>query len=388
MTLFLSYSFRNLLVRKLTTILTVLGLGLVVFVFATVLMLANGLEQTLVETGSPNNAIVLRAAATAETVSIMSRDQAGIIKTQGEVAVNEDGSPIATNEIVVLININKRKNNEPSNVIIRGTTDDVFTLRPEVKLIEGRMFTPGTSEVIAGKNVSENFKGCGLGESVDFAMRKWTVVGVFDAGGAGFDSELWGDVEQVQQAFRRPIFSSVTVRLADPAQFGAMKERLESDPRMTVSVKRERQFYQQQSQATATFIRVIGLVISIIFAVGATIGAMITMYAAVANRTVEIGTLRALGFSRLRVLGVFMTESIWLALLGGAVGLIAASFMSFVQVSTTNWDTFAELAFGFTLSPGIIIGTLIFSVLMGLIGGFLPAVRASRFRIVNSLREV
>jgi putative ABC transport system permease protein len=388
MTLFLSYSLRNLLVRKLTTVLTVLGLGLVVFVFCTVLMLANGLEQTLVETGSPDNAIVLRSAATAETVSIMSRDQAGIIKTQPEVAVNDNGTPIATNEIVVLININKRKNNEPSNVIIRGTTNDVFTLRPDVKLVDGRMFTPGTSEVIAGKSVAENFKGCGLGESVKFAMRDWTVVGVFDAGGAGFDSELWADVEQVQQAFRRPIYSSVTVRLADPAQFSAMKERLEADPRLTVSVKRERQFYSEQSQATATFIRVIGLVVSIIFAIGATIGAMITMYAAVANRTVEIGTLRALGFSRLRVLGVFMTESVWLALLGGAIGLIAASFMSFVQVSTTNWDNFAELAFGFSLSPGIIIGTLIFSILMGLIGGFLPAVRASRFKIVNSLREV
>jgi ABC-type antimicrobial peptide transport system permease subunit len=157
---------------------------------------------------------------------------------------------------------------------------------------------------------------------------------------------------------------------------------------MTVSVKRERQFYRDQSQATATFIRVIGLVVSIIFAIGATIGAMITMYAAVANRTVEIGTLRALGFSRLRVLGVFLTESIWLALLGGAVGLLAASFMSFVQVSTTNWGTFAELAFSFSLSPGIIIGTLIFSILMGMIGGFLPAVRAARFQIVNSLREV
>jgi len=388
MALFLSYSFRNLLVRKLTTTLTVLGLGLVVFVFSTVLMLANGLEETLVETGSPNNAIVVRAAASSETVSIMSRDQAGVIKTQPEVAVNADGTPIATNEIVVLININKRKNNEPSNVTIRGTTKDVFTLRSDIKLVAGRMFTPGTSEVIAGQAVAENFKGCGLGESVDFANREWKVVGVFDAGGAGFDSELWGDVEQVQQAFRRPIFSSVTVRLTDPAQFMPLKKRLEADPRMTVSVKREQQFYREQSQATATFIRVIGLVVSIIFAAGATIGAMITMYAAVANRTVEIGTLRALGFSRLRVLGVFLTESIWLALIGGALGLVAASFMSFVQVSTTNWDTFAELAFGFSLSPGIIIGTLIFAVVMGLVGGFLPAVRASRFKIVDSLREV
>ncbi|MBD3297961.1 MAG: FtsX-like permease family protein, partial [candidate division Zixibacteria bacterium] len=333
------------------------------------------------------NAIVVRASATSETVSIMSRDQANIIKTQPEVAVDADGSPIAVNEIVVLININKRDNNEPSNVIIRGTTADPFALRSDIKLIDGRMFTPGTSEVIAGKSVAENFKGCGLGEQVRFAMRDWKVVGVFDADGAGFDSELWGDVDQVQQAFRRPIYSSVTVRLTDPAKLSELKNRLEADPRMTVDVKGERQYYADQSRATATFIRVIGLVISIIFSIGAVIGAMITMYAAVANRTIEIGTLRALGFSRARILSVFLVESIWLALLGGLLGLVAASFMSFVQVSTTNWDTFSELAFSFALSPGIIIGTLIFSVLMGIFGGFLPAVRASNLRIIEALRE-
>ena len=388
MKLFFGYSFRNLLVRKLTTTLTVLGLGLVVFVFSAVLMLAHGLEETLVETGSPNNAIVVRAAATSETVSIMSRDQAGIIETQPEVAVAQDGSPIAVHELVVLININKRKNNEPSNVVIRGTTDDPFELRPNIKIVQGRMFTPGTSEVIAGSAVAKNFKGCGLGEEVKFAGRTWSVVGVFDAGGEGFNSELWGDVEQVQQAFRRPIYSSVTVRLKDPAQLPELKRRLEADPRMTVTVKGERQFYAEQSQTTTAFIRIIGMVISIIFSFGAMIGAMITMYAAVSNRTVEIGTLRALGFSRLRILGVFLVESIWLALLGGAVGLIAASFMTLVQVSTTNWDTFSELAFGFALSPDIVIATLIFSVVMGIIGGFLPAVRASRLKIIDSLRAV
>ncbi|GAB4327485.1 MAG: ABC transporter permease [Candidatus Zixiibacteriota bacterium] len=386
MKLLFGYSLRNLALRRLTTALTVLGVGLVVFVFAAVRMMAYGLEQTLVETGSPDNAIVVRAAATSETVSIMSRDQANIIKTQPEVAVDADGSPIAVNEIVVLININKRDNNDPSNVSIRGTTSDPFKLRPNVKLVEGRMFTPGTSEVIAGSAVSRNFKGCGLGEQVRFAMRDWKVVGVFDAGGAGFDSELWGDVDQVQQAFRRPIYSSVTVKLNDPATLPALKERLESDPRMTVDVKGERQYYADQSRATATFIRIMGSVVGYIFSIGAIIGAMITMYAAVANRTTEIGTLRALGFSRARILSVFLVEAIWLSLLGGLVGLVAASFMSLVQVSTTNWDTFSELAFSFALSPAIIIQTLIFSIVMGLLGGFLPAVRASNLKITEALR--
>ncbi len=385
--LFLKYSFRNLMVRKLTTLLTVLGLGLVVFVFGAVLMLIHGLEQTLVDTGSPDNAIFVRAAASSETVSIMSRDQAGIIKTQSEVAVKEDGAPIAANELVVLININKRKNNDPSNVTLRGTTADAFTLRPGIKLVSGRMFTPGTSEVIAGAAVAENFKGAGLGESLNFAMRQWTVVGVFDAGGTSFDSEIWADVEQVQQAFRRPIYSSVTVKLKDPVQFEAMKTRMEADPRMTVTVKREQEFYFEQSEATATFLRIMGMIISAFFSLGAIFGAVITMYASVANRIVEIGTLRALGFSRMRVLGVFLMESIWLGILGGIVGLAASSLMSLVQISTTNWNTFSELAFNFELSPQIVLGIMIFAVSMGILGGFIPAVSASRRKIVDSLRN-
>ncbi|MBI5867166.1 MAG: ABC transporter permease [candidate division Zixibacteria bacterium] len=387
MSLFLTYGLRNLFVRKLTTTMTVLGMGLVVFVFAAVLMLAHGLEETLVDTGSPDNAIVVRAAASAETVSIMSRDQAGIARTQPEVALKADGTPVATNELIVMVNLSKRKNGDAGNVIIRGTTPDIFVLRSGIKLTAGRMFTPGTSEIIVGKRAAENFKGCALGEHITSALRDWNVVGVFDAGGTGFDSELWGDVEQIQQVFKRPIYSSVTLRLKDPAQFDALKKRLEADPRMTVDVKRERQFYTEQSQATATFIRVIGLLVSIIFAVGAVIGAMITMYASVSNRTVEIGTLRAIGFSRTRILGVFLIESVWLSILGWVVGVIAASAMSLVTVSTTNWDTFAELAFSFALSSRILIGSLVFSVVMGLVGGFLPAVRASRARIVESLRE-
>ncbi|MEW5702194.1 MAG: ABC transporter permease [Candidatus Zixiibacteriota bacterium] len=386
MGLILGYTLRNLAVRKLTTTLTVSGLSLVVFVFAAVMMLAHGLEKTLVATGSADNAIVVRAAASTETVSLLSREQGAIVKTQPEILLGGDGAPVAAGEIVVLINIDKRKNGEPANVVIRGTVPAAFPLRPNVKLTSGRMFTPGTSEVIAGSAVAANFRGCGLGEHVTFAGREWNVVGTFDAGGAGFDSELWGDVEQVQQSFRRPILSSMTVKLRDPAEFQKFKERLESDPRLTIDVKRELDYYADQSRATATFIRVIGTVISIIFAFGAMVGAMITMYATVANRTVEIGTLRAIGFSRRAVMLVFLIESLWLSLIGAGIGLVAASLMSLVRISTTNWDTLSELAFGFAVSPQIILGSLIFAVAMGLCGGFLPAVRAARANIVESLR--
>jgi len=384
--LLLRYSFGSLLARRLTATLTILGMALVVFVFAAVLMLAHGLEKTLVDTGSPDNVIVTRKAANTETVSIMSRDQASILTTQAEIAVQEDGKPIAVKEIVVLISADKRKSGDAGNVVIRGTSPTAFVLRPDIRLVEGRMFEPGTSEVIAGRSVARNFKGCGLGEKLKFAGRDWLVVGVFDAGGTSFDSELWGDAEQVQQSFRRPIYSSVTMRLREPARFPEMKDRLEADPRMTIDVQRERAYYAKQSQASATFIKVIGLAVSILFSLGATIGAMITMFAAVANRTVEIGTLRALGFTRFTVLRVFLAESLLLGLLGGVIGVGAASLLSLISVTTTNWTTFSEVAFGFVLSPGIAIGALVFASLMGTIGGFLPAVRAAQSGIVDSLR--
>lgn len=387
MGLILLYTLRNLGVRKLTTALTVLGMGLVVFVAAAVMMLAHGLEQTLVATGADDNAIFVRKAANTETISLMARDDAAVVSTQPEVAVSSDGTPIAASEIVILVSVNKADGGDVANVVLRGTQPKALELRPNVKLIEGVMFTPGTPEVIVGRSASKNYRGCKLGETVRFAMRDWTIVGVFDAGGAGFDSELWGDADQVQQAFRRTIFSSVTVRLRDPAQFEQLKARMETDPRLTVDVKREKEYYAAQSEMMAQFIRMMGLVISVVFSIGAMIGAMITMYAAVANRTREIGTMRAIGFPRRRVLVVFLIESIWLALLGGGVGVIAATMMSLVTVSTTNWTTFSELAFSFALSPSIVIGSFIFAIVMGVVGGFLPAVRAARADIINSLRE-
>ena len=386
MSLLLNYSLRNIISRRITTAFTVLGMALVVFVFAAVLMLAYGLERTLVSTGSEDNAIVIRDGSNSETVSILMRDQAGVVKTDKEVA-QEDGQPVAVNEIVVLISGEKRKNGEAANVIIRGTTPEALVMRPEVRLVKGRVPAAGTSEVMAGISVAQNFKGCGLGERVHFAQRDWEVVGLFDSGGRSFDSELWGDVEQVQQAFRRPIYSSITVRLKDPARYSEFEKRLESDPRLTVDVDREREYYARQSRAGATFIRVIGLAVTILFSLGAVLGAMITMYAAVSSRTVEIGTLRALGFPRRSVLRVFLIESLALGLLGGALGLAAASFLSLISVSTTNWDTFSELAFRFSLSPSIVIGSFVFGAAMGVLGGFLPAWRAARMGIVNSLKK-
>jgi putative ABC transport system permease protein len=381
-----SYIMRNLWTRKLTTLLTASGLALVVFVFATVLMLNEGLRQTLVDTGSADNAVVIRRGADNEVQSGVDRVQASIVESQPQVSYGKDGERLASKETVVLISLNKRGSSKPSNVVIRGVSPTGLIMRPQIKMLSGRMFAPGSSEIVAGSGIARQFNGAGLGEKQRFGQREWTVVGTFDAGGTGFDSEIWGDAEQLMQAFRRPVFSSVIVKLNDVSQFDTFKKNIESDPRLTIETKAERKFYSDQSAGLSTFISILGLTLSVIFSIGAMIGAMITMYSSVANRTGEIGTLRALGFRRSSVLVAFLGEALLLALVGGIVGIGFASLMQFASFSTTNFQSFAELAFSFKLNASIVIASLIFALIMGFLGGFLPAVRASRMKIVDSLR--
>ncbi|MHB8495228.1 MAG: ABC transporter permease [Casimicrobiaceae bacterium] len=382
----LGYIARNLLARRLTTALTAGGMALVVYVFASVLMLAAGLRQTLVSTGQHDNVVVIRRGSQTEVQSGIDRSQAGIIESLPDIAVAADGTRLVSKEPVVLISLPKRSTGKPANVVIRGVTAAGLDLRPQVKLVEGRMFRPGTSEVIVGRSIATGFSGTDLDETLRFASRDWTIVGVFDAGHTGFDSEIWGDAEQMLQAFRRPVFSSVIFKLADPDRFDAVKATLENDPRLTLEVKREKQFYAEQSEALSKFISTLGTGISIIFSIGAVIGAAITMYASVASRTSEIGTLRALGFSRGAILVAFLIEALLLGLIGGVAGLLGASAMQALTISTTNFQTFAEIAFSFTLTPGIVAASLTFALAMGFIGGFLPAVRAARMKIVDALR--
>jgi ABC-type lipoprotein release transport system permease subunit len=382
----LAYIARNLVARRLTTVLTAGGMALVVYVFATVLMLSAGLEQTRVATGQDDNVVVIRRSAQTEVQSGIARLQAGIVESLPEVARSTDGRPMVSKEPVVLINLPKRATGKPANVVIRGVTPIGLELRPQVKLVEGRMFRPGTAEVLAGRSIANGFQGAGLGETLRFASRDWTVVGVFDAGHTAFDSEIWGDAEQMLQAFRRTGYSSMLFRLSDPATFDAVKTTIENDPRLTLEAKRERRFYAEQSEALSRFISYLGTGISVIFSIGAVIGAAITMYASVASRTAEIGTLRALGFSRVAILAAFLGEALLLGLLGGIVGLIGASVMQAMSISTTNFQTFAEIAFSFTLTPGIVVASLMFALAMGFIGGFLPAARAARMKIVDALR--
>lgn len=382
-----SYVWRSLWARRLTTALTIGGVALVVFVFAGVLMLARGLEATLVDTGSPSDAIVLRRSATSELSSQVDRATADVLEAENGVARAADGRALLSRELMLVINLYKKKSDAFGNVSLRGVTARALELRPGVRILEGRPFQFGTHEVVVGKSIATQFKGATLGSMLAFGGDRWTVVGVLDAGGTGFDSEIWGDVDQFMQAFGRPVYSSATFRLADPAHFDQLKARFQADPRLqSVELKREQEYYREQSQTLAKFIRILGLLVTTIFSFGAMIGAMITMYAAVANRTVEVGTLRALGFRRWSVLGAFLLESIVLALVGGALGVALAAFLSFQRISVINFQSFSEIGFGFALSPSVVVSALIFAVVMGIVGGFLPAVRASRLNIVNALR--
>nr|WP_272881636.1 ABC transporter permease [Fundidesulfovibrio soli] len=382
----MSYSWRNLLTRRVTTVLTAGGMALVVFVFTATLMLAEGLRQTLVSTGSPDNVVVLRKSSETEVQSTLDRQVSSIAATQPELATDSQGRTMAAREVVVLFVLPKR-NGEKSNVVIRGMGETSLELRPQVRLIEGRMPAPGSTEIMVGQSVLSKFAGVGLGQTMRFGQRHWTVVGVFDAGRTGFSSEIWGDAEQLMQAFRRQAFSVVVAKLRDQDAFEAYKARIEGDPRLQAEVKRERQYYEDQSKALSRFLKVLGVSLTGIFSVGAMLGASITMYSSVATRTAEIGTMRALGFRRGDILLAFLAEALLLGALGGAAGVAASSLLGFLTFSTTNFQTFSELAFGFTLTGEIAATSVGFALFMGVVGGFLPALRASRLVIVEALRS-
>ena len=362
-------------------------MGLVIFVFATVLMLAEGFQQTLITSGSPENAIFIRRSAETEVQSMVERKDAAILEALSQVAVDKDWRRLAAREIVVLISLPKKETRSPSNVQVRGVTHGIsLELRPQIKIVAGREFNPGSSEILIGRNIAKKFKIAGLGGTIAFAGRTWTVAGIMDAGGTAFDSEIWGDVDTLMGAFKRPVYSSLIIRMRDPKGLRELKDTLLKDPRLTVEARREDEYYEAQSELMARFIRILGISLTLIFSLGAITGSMITMYAAVAARTSEIGTLRALGFRRVFILLAFLAEALFLSLLGAAIGLAAASFMNRLTISTMNWSTFSELTFRFLLDRRIIASSVIFAVVMGIVGGALPSIRAARMNIVSALR--
>lgn len=389
MALPLTYNLRSIAVRKISSFMTASGIALVIAVFIMVLALAQGFQQALVETGLPENLLIMRSGANSEVQSSIPREAVNIIKSFPEIARDVHGQPLLSPELLVLININKRADNQPSNVRVRGVSpEEVFAIRSNVKITEGRMFRSGLSEVIVGKLLSERFQNCRLGEKLKFARREWTVVGLFDSGGTGYESEIWGDNEQFLPAFQRQTFQSVTVKLNNSDDYITVMERIEGDPRLNLNGKPEKDYYSEQSIKVSRFIRILGTFIAAIMAVGAVFGALNTMYAAVAHRTREIGILLAIGFSPRSVLLSFLIESFILSLIGGVMGCIISLPIHGVSTGTTNWQSFSEVVFNFRITPELLIIGVILAAVIGIIGGILPAHLAARQVIATALRHI
>jgi putative ABC transport system permease protein len=388
MGLIASYNLRSMIVRKGTAAMTAGGIAMVVAVFVMTLAIAQGFRATLVASGSPGNAIVLRKSSTAETTSSLLRSDVPIVESLPQVARGPAGRPLSSPELVTIIALPRQTDNQPANVPVRGVAAQAFDVRDTLTFVEGRRFAPGTREINVGKLAVGRFKGLTLGSDVKFGSASWKVVGVFTADDASFESEVWGDADLMMPAFQRVGYQSMTVKLADPSMFDSFKAAVEGDPRLYLTALREQDYYTEQSRAMTAVIRVFGTFVTLILSIGAVFGAMNTMYAAVAYRTREIGTLRALGFSQLRIVSAFLVESIALALIGGVIGCILALPVHGLSTGTTNFSSFSEVAFKFRITPGLLAGGVIFSAVMGAVGGLLPAIRAARIPVARALREI
>jgi putative ABC transport system permease protein len=381
------YNYRNLVVRKTTTIAAAFGLALVVFVFAAAQMLGNGIKKTLGRSAGAENAIVLRRGSSAEMESGIEENQVNLVLAQAA-QIGASKKPPGVGEILVVILMDKLGTNGVSNVTVRGVPEDVFEFRNSAKIIEGRAAKPGTDEVVVGSGIRGRFKGLELGQSFDLKKnRPAKVVGVFADDGSSFESEVWADLHTVRTAFGREGYvSSVRVRLDAASKFDAFKALVEQNRQLGLAVQREADYYEKQSEATSVFLTIMGTMIAVLFSIGAMIGATITMNAQVANRQREIGTLRALGFSRRSILTSFLLESIVLATIGGLVGAAASLGLSFVKITMLNAGTWSEIAFTFEPTPAIIIRSMVLAGFMGVVGGFLPAIRAARVSPIEAMR--
>ncbi len=381
------YNFRNVMNRPVSTFTTALGIGLTVAIFIGALALAAGFRAALVSTGRDDNAIVLRKGADSEISSGLGREQVQILRASPEIAAGPDGRPLVTADLVVVTNKDRRGQAGSSNIIVRGVDPMAGAVRGNVEIIEGRMFTPGTDEVIVGRRIAPRFEDCNVGDRIRFQQRDFTVVGHFSAGGSAFESEVWGDVEVLAPALQRSnAFQTVVFRMKDPAQLAALKARIEADPRLQAQVLSERDFFMRQSETFTTLITVLGTFITLIMGVGALFGAANTMFAAIGARTREIATLLVLGFSPFSVMISFMAESLLIAALGGALGILLALPVNGITSSTTNFSSFSELAFQFTITPQAMVSGMVFALVLGLVGGFFPALSASRQSLSRALR--
>jgi len=381
------YNVRSVRARWISALVAVLGIAGTVGVFVAVLSLARGFQATLVSSGSSSNAIILRQGSGNEMSGAVSLDQVKIVEDNPGVARNANG-PLVTPEVVVVAAFPLLSTGTDANVQVRGVSAKALEVRNNIKIVQGRFFQPGLAELVVGRNVDKTYAGLSLGDSVRFGGGTWKVVGVFDAGGSAFDSEVWCDAPVLSQVYHRPgnVFQSATVHLTSPDALQQLKDSISSDPRMNVDVSSELDYYAKQSTVLTQVIQVLGYLIAIIMGVGAVIGALNTMYSAVAERSREIATMRALGFGAGSVVFSFTIEALLIAAVGGALGCLAVLPINGLTTGAMNFQTFSHLAFAFKITPALLVAGMIFALIMGVFGGIPPAMRAARRPVAASLR--
>jgi putative ABC transport system permease protein len=383
------YNFRSVKARWTSSIVAVLGIAGTVGVFVAMLSLARGFKATLVSSGSDDNAIAMRAGATSEMMSGIRLEDVKILQDAPGVARSSD-APLVTSEVVVVAPFPLRATGTDANVQVRGVSANVLTVRRNVKITQGRMFQPGLAELIVGKNASLSYSGLTLGNTVNFGGGHWQVAGIFDAGGSSFDSEVWCDARVLDDVYKRPsnIFQSATVHLTSPEAFEQFKDAVTSDRRLNLDVSREIDYYAKQSTRMTQLITILGGLVAFVMAIGAVFGALNTMYSAVAERGREIATMRALGFGGGSVVFSFLVEALLISFIGGAIGCIAVLPLNGLTTGAMNWQTFSHLAFAFRITPALLVAGVIFALLMGLLGGLPPAMRAAWRPVAVALREL
>ena len=383
------YNVRSTKARWTSAIVAVLGIAGTVGVFVAMLALAQGFRATLVSSGSPDNAIILRAGANSEMESGVSLANVNILQDEPGVG-RQNGQPLITSEVVVIAPFPLRSTGTDANVQVRGVSSNVLMVRPNVKIVEGRMFRPGLAELVVGRNAVTSYAGLGVGNKVRFGGGEWTITGIFDAGGSAFDSEVWCDARVLDGVYKRPanVFQSATVRLASPDAFQKFKDAASKDPRLNVDVSREIDYYAKQSQTFTRLITILGGLVAGVMAIGAIFGALNTMYSAVAERTREIAVMRALGFGAAAVVFSFLIEALLISFIRGALGCLAVLPLNGFTTGAMNWQTFSHLAFAFKITPNLMMGGVIFALGMGIVGGSLPAIHAARQPVVLALREL
>jgi putative ABC transport system permease protein len=388
MALPLSYNIRNLRQRWKVTLLAVFGIGLVVAVFVTLLAMENGFRIALRSTGSPLNGIVTQRGSMSELTSWINVADASVIQVDPRVARDSDGKPMASCEVVILTNRPRRTDNQPANITMRGVSPEGFKVRNNVKIIEGRNFTPGLYEAIVGKKIADRVIGLNIGDTISVQKHDFKVVGLFTADGSSFESEIWGDLDAMAPAIgRNGGCESLTLRLSDPKTLPAFDKELRANPRVQLQIDSEPKYYENLAGPTSGALLGLAGFVAVIMGIGAVFGAMNTMYAIVSQRTREIGTLRALGFSRFSILFSFVLESVLLALIGGVLGCLVAFTMNGYTAGTGQTQSFSEMAFAFRITPNVLVIGIVFAVVMGFVGGLLPAFRAARMPITRALRE-